>query len=100
MTISHVREERAGLRSRRGIAGYAVAVGLSASLLTGLRTGTFAAVNLPATPGLLWNLAYTELYFCGVLWPDFDDEELQRALQHFGARQRRFGLTSAQVAGG
>ena len=49
---------------------------------------------------LLWNLAYTELYFCGALWPDFDDEELLRALEHFGARQRRFGLTSAQVAGG
>ena len=49
---------------------------------------------------LLWNLAYTELYFCAVLWPDFDDEELQKAFKHFGARQRRFGLTSAQVAGG
>jgi undecaprenyl diphosphate synthase len=49
---------------------------------------------------LLWNLAYTELYFCTVLWPDFDDAELLRAFQHFGARQRRFGLTSAQVSGG
>jgi undecaprenyl diphosphate synthase len=48
---------------------------------------------------LLWNLAYTELYFCGTLWPDFDDEELQRALRYFASRQRRFGLTSDQVAG-
>jgi len=46
---------------------------------------------------LLWNLAYTELYFCDVLWPDFDDGELERAFRHYGNRQRRFGLTAAQV---
>jgi undecaprenyl diphosphate synthase len=49
---------------------------------------------------LLWNLAYSELYFCDCLWPDFDEAELERAFVHFAARQRRFGLTSAQVAGG
>jgi undecaprenyl diphosphate synthase len=49
---------------------------------------------------LLWQLAYTELYFCDVLWPDFDDEELDRALQHFAGRQRRFGLTAEQVIRG
>jgi undecaprenyl diphosphate synthase len=48
---------------------------------------------------LLWNLAYTELYFCGTLWPDFDDEELERAFRYFASRQRRFGLTGEQVAG-
>ena len=48
---------------------------------------------------LLWNLAYTELYFCDTLWPDFDDEELARAIRYFGQRQRRFGLTGDQVAG-
>jgi undecaprenyl diphosphate synthase len=48
---------------------------------------------------LLWNLAYTELYFCDTLWPDFDDEELARALHYFAGRQRRFGLTSDQVKG-
>jgi len=48
---------------------------------------------------LLWNLAYTELYFCGTLWPDFDDEELARAFRYFASRQRRFGLTGEQVAG-
>ncbi len=47
---------------------------------------------------LLWNLAYTELYFCDCLWPDFDDAELERALRHFAQRQRRFGLTGEQVA--
>jgi undecaprenyl diphosphate synthase len=46
---------------------------------------------------LLWNLAYTELYFCDTLWPDFDDEELETALRHYAQRQRRFGLTGAQV---
>jgi undecaprenyl diphosphate synthase len=49
---------------------------------------------------LLWNLAYTELYFCDCLWPDFDDAELERAIRHFAARQRRYGLTGEQVAGG
>jgi undecaprenyl diphosphate synthase len=49
---------------------------------------------------LLWNLAYTELYFCDCLWPDFDDAEIERAFRHFASRQRRFGLTGDQVAGG
>ena len=46
---------------------------------------------------LLWNLAYTELYFTDVLWPEFDGKELARAFAYFGTRQRRFGLTPAQV---
>ena len=49
---------------------------------------------------LLWNLAYTELYFCDCLWPDFDEAELERAFRHFAGRQRRYGLTEGQVAGG
>ena len=49
---------------------------------------------------LLWQLAYTELYFCDTLWPDFGEEELARAFHHFARRERRFGLTSAQVRGG
>jgi undecaprenyl diphosphate synthase len=48
---------------------------------------------------LLWNLAYTELYFCDVLWPEFGDADLERAFHHFASRQRRFGLTKDQVAG-
>ncbi len=47
---------------------------------------------------LLWNLAYSELYFCDTLWPDFDDEALEAALRFYSSRQRRFGLTGAQVA--
>jgi undecaprenyl diphosphate synthase len=46
---------------------------------------------------LLWNLAYTELYFCDTLWPDFAAADLDAAIEHFGRRQRRFGLTPAQV---
>jgi undecaprenyl diphosphate synthase len=46
---------------------------------------------------LLWNLAYTELYFTDCLWPDFDAECFAAALQHFATRQRRFGLTDAQL---
>lgn len=46
---------------------------------------------------LLWNLAYTELYFTDSLWPDFDAAALQTALDWYAARQRRFGRTSEQV---
>ena len=45
---------------------------------------------------LLWQMAYTELWFTDTLWPDLDDAELARALTDFAARERRFGLTSAQ----
>jgi len=47
---------------------------------------------------LLWQLAYTELWFSPVLWPDFDATVLQQALEDYARRERRFGLTSAQVA--
>jgi undecaprenyl diphosphate synthase len=47
---------------------------------------------------LLWNLAYSELYFCDTLWPDFDDAALESALRFYASRQRRFGLTDAQAA--
>jgi len=46
---------------------------------------------------LLWNLAYTELYFTDCLWPDFDAGELDAALGFFAARERRFGRTSEQA---
>ncbi len=47
---------------------------------------------------LLWQLAYTELYFTPRLWPEFNDEELNKAFASFAARERRFGMTSEQVA--
>lgn len=43
---------------------------------------------------LLWNIAYAELYFTDVLWPDFNEAEFQLALEDFAQRERRFGLTS------
>ena len=46
---------------------------------------------------LLWQLAYTELWFTDTLWPELDAATLQRALDDFARRERRFGLTGAQV---
>jgi len=46
---------------------------------------------------LLWQIAYAELYFSDLLWPDFDAHELERALNDFAGRQRRFGKTGEQV---
>ena len=46
---------------------------------------------------LLWNLAYTELYFTDQLWPDFDAAGFQAALDWFAGRNRRFGLTGEQA---
>jgi undecaprenyl diphosphate synthase len=46
---------------------------------------------------LLWQLAYTELYFTDLLWPDFDQAALEQALLSFAGRQRRFGQTGEQV---
>ena len=47
---------------------------------------------------LLWNLAYTEMYFTDVLWPEFGPAQLDAAFEFFARRERRFGRTSAQVA--
>ena len=47
---------------------------------------------------LLWQLAYTELYFTDTLWPDFDATQLQAAFAWYAQRERRFGRTSAQLA--
>ncbi len=46
---------------------------------------------------LLWQLAYTELYFTDVLWPDFDEKELDKAMAEYVRRERRFGHTSEQL---
>ena len=47
---------------------------------------------------LLWQLAYTELYFSDLFWPDFKHDAMRKALADFASRQRRFGKTSDQVA--
>ncbi len=46
---------------------------------------------------LLWQIAYSELYFTPVMWPDFGREELFKAIHNFQNRERRFGLTSEQL---
>jgi len=46
---------------------------------------------------LLWQLAYTELYFTPLLWPDFDEQAFEAALNDFSQRQRRFGKTGEQI---
>lgn len=46
---------------------------------------------------LLWQIAYSELYFCDTYWPDFNEECLHKAIESFQTRQRRFGKTEAQV---
>jgi len=71
-----------------------------------LSTGTLPPVDLCIRTGgeqrisnfLLWQLAYAELYFSELLWPDFKHEAMRTALADFARRQRRFGKTSEQVA--
>ena len=46
---------------------------------------------------LLWQIAYSELYFCDTYWPDFSEDELHRAIADYQHRQRRFGKTGAQI---
>jgi undecaprenyl diphosphate synthase len=46
---------------------------------------------------LLWQVAYTEIYTTPVMWPDFRREHLEAAIREFQSRERRFGMTSAQV---
>lgn len=47
---------------------------------------------------LLWQLAYSELYFTDTLWPDFDEQEFMLAIQSYQKRERRFGRTSEQLS--
>ena len=46
---------------------------------------------------LLWQIAYSELYFCDTFWPDFNEEDLHKAIASYQQRQRRFGKTEQQV---
>ena len=46
---------------------------------------------------LLWQIAYSELYFCDTYWPDFDEACLHKAIANYQSKQRRFGKTEAQV---
>lgn len=46
---------------------------------------------------LLWNFAYTEMYFCKTFWPDFDESHFEEALAFYQTRQRRFGKTDIPI---
>ena len=59
-----------------------------------IRTGGEARIS----NFLLWQMAYTEMYFTDTLWPDFNESALQKALHWFSQRVRRFGRTDDQVA--
>ena len=58
-----------------------------------IRTGA----ELRISNYLLWQIAYSELYFCDTYWPDFSEADLQRAIDSYQQRQRRFGKTGQQV---
>lgn len=81
-----------------------------AEITTDMMAGEIALADLPdpdlfiRTGGeqrisnfLLWQLAYTELYFTEILWPAFDERALDEALDSYARRQRRFGRTGEQV---
>ena len=47
---------------------------------------------------MLWQCAYSELYFCDTYWPDFREEEFRKAICDYQKRERRFGKTSEQIS--
>ena len=57
-----------------------------------IRTGEYRISNY-----LLWQLAYSELYFCDTYWPDFNEADLHTAIADYQKRQRRFGKTEKQI---
>ncbi len=61
-----------------------------------IRTGAESRVS----NFLLWQIAYTEIYTTAAMWPEFRKEHLVEAISNYQTRERRFGLTSAQVRGG
>ena len=69
-------------------------------IVTSLTTSGWISLNVPSVPvNLMADFFGTTrpLYFCDPLWPDFDEPELDAAIEHFGRRQRRFGLVPEQV---
>ena len=46
---------------------------------------------------LLWQCAYSEFFFCDALWPDFSGQEMQKSLDEYASRQRRYGKTGDQI---
>lgn len=104
---SHEEITTAVQRIAKSVAEGTIAVGdIDEALITAhLYTSHLPAPDLLIRTGgecrisnfLLWQIAYTELYFCDVYWPDFDEEQFLRALADYSNRQRRFGKTGEQV---
>ena len=46
---------------------------------------------------LIWQAAYTEFYYTDIFWPEFDEREFQLAIDEYGRRKRKFGLTQEQI---
>ena len=75
------------------------------SVSQALSTATFPDPDLCIRTGgeyrisnfLLWQLAYTELYFSEILWPEFSEDDFVEALNWYATRQRRFGKTQDQI---
>ena len=98
--------EAARTLARKAVAGEIDAEAIDADLLSGeLQLAGLPDPDLLIRTGgeqrisnfLLWNLAYAELWFTDVLWPEFDKAEFDRALAAFAVKQRRFGQTGEQV---
>lgn len=90
----------------KAVAGEIDAVGIDEQALAGeLQLANLPDPDLLVRTGgeqrisnfLLWNLAYAELWFTDVLWPDFDKAEFDKALAYFAGKQRRYGHTGEQV---
>ena len=93
-------DARTGLLDPAAITGADIAARLETSFMPDpdllIRTGG----ELRISNFLLWQIAYSELYFCDTYWPDFDGQALREAIASYQGRQRRFGKTGAQVAHG
>ncbi len=106
LALSYDGREEIAQAARRAAAAHGTGFGI-AEIERGLWTAELPELDLLVrTSGerrisnfLLWQCAYAELGFSEVLWPDFREEELLLALDDYQARERRFGLTGAQVSG-
>lgn len=100
--LTHAMRELAGKAARGEINPDDIS---EATISSHLTTSSFPDPDLLIRTGgehrisnfLLWQIAYSELYFTPVLWPDFREEEFVKAIASFQNRERRFGKTSAQV---
>ena len=81
--------------TRESFAAYLYTAGIPDPDLLIRTSGEFRISNF-----LLWQSAYTEFYFTGVLWPDFDKKDLFAAIADYQRRERRYGLTSEQLRKG